>query len=332
MHKRIDALLGAVLLLSSASAQDPEFSQFYAAPVYLNPAFAGTTVQPKIHLNFRDQWPAISNAYVTMAVSYDQYFESFNSGLGVQLVADRAGGGIYSTYTAVGVYSYQADVSDEFAFKAGLHAGIGQKRLDLSKVYFYDQINPITGFTDPGNNINPTGESSNIRSSLIHAELGAGLLAYSRVFFLGIAARHLNQPIETFRHDYTARLPMRIAAHAGAALPMGSSRSDVTLAPNVLYTQQASFRQMNAGTYLKVGAVLGGAWLRHDFSNIDAVILLVGTQLGVFRGAYSYDMTLSDLRSQSGGAHELSITLNFEELPGAKKTSSYKSLRCPAML
>jgi hypothetical protein len=117
----------------------------------------------------------------------------------------------------------------------------------------------------------------------------------------------------------------------GAAIPMGGRNSDVTLAPNLLYTRQASFSQLNTGMYLKAGYVFGGAWLRYDFDNIDALILLVGTQIGVWKAGYSYDLTVSSLAGHSGGAHELSITFDFDELPGARKGSSAKLLQCPAM-
>ena len=35
-----------------AFAQDPAFSQFYANPLYLNPAFAGTNDCPRANLSF----------------------------------------------------------------------------------------------------------------------------------------------------------------------------------------------------------------------------------------------------------------------------------------
>ena len=36
----------------SASAQDPEFTQFYSNPVYLNPAFAGAARRPRFVMNY----------------------------------------------------------------------------------------------------------------------------------------------------------------------------------------------------------------------------------------------------------------------------------------
>ena len=41
-------------------AQDPQFTQFYANPLYLNPAFAGTARCPRICMNYRNQWPNLS--------------------------------------------------------------------------------------------------------------------------------------------------------------------------------------------------------------------------------------------------------------------------------
>ena len=60
-----------------SKAQDPAFSQFYANPLYLNPAFSGSAPKgaPRGNLNYRDQWPGIGRTYVTTAVSYDQYVD-----------------------------------------------------------------------------------------------------------------------------------------------------------------------------------------------------------------------------------------------------------------
>ena len=77
------AFLIAPLLFEKASCQDPQFSQFYAAPLYLNPAFAGSALEARIGLNYRNQWPQISNAnFETFAAYFDTYFDEYNSGVG----------------------------------------------------------------------------------------------------------------------------------------------------------------------------------------------------------------------------------------------------------
>jgi len=52
---------GLLLLLAiNMDAQDPIYSQYYTAPLQLNPAFAGNTDYPLFHANYRLQWPAIA--------------------------------------------------------------------------------------------------------------------------------------------------------------------------------------------------------------------------------------------------------------------------------
>src|SRR5436189_2259979 len=64
----ICALLASQLL----KAQDPHFSQFFASPLTLNPAFTGKfDGQWRVAAIHRDQWPSIPKAYVTTAASFD---------------------------------------------------------------------------------------------------------------------------------------------------------------------------------------------------------------------------------------------------------------------
>src|ERR1035441_5764055 len=98
-------IFGMITVLSMA--QDPEFSQFYAAPLYLNPAFAGSVRCPRITLNYRDQWPAMPGTFVTYAVSYDQYVSSLNGGIGLLVWNDNAGSGTMKTENISGIYAYQ---------------------------------------------------------------------------------------------------------------------------------------------------------------------------------------------------------------------------------
>lgn len=328
----ISVLVIFLTLFGKMNAQDPEFSQFYANPLYLNPAYAGTTLNPKFHINFRDQWPAFSHAYVSYSASYDQYFEGIDGGIGILFLGDVAGGGIYNTFTISGMYSYQLDLSDYMALKIGLQASYVQKQLDFNKLFFYDQIDPVTGFYDAGNNLNPTTETSPYAPTIQYADFSAGILGYSEYIFAGVSVKHLNRPIEAFTNDYNAALPMRYTVHAGALIPLGSGRDEITMGPNFMYTQQAKFRQLNAGSYFKFGNFFTGAWYRYNISYSDAVILLVGVQTGILKTGYSYDYSISDLQGKSGGSHEISIVLNFDDLDGINNSRMLgKSLQCPPL-
>jgi len=91
-----------LVFTTAANAQDPAFSQFYANPLYLNPAFAGASPDgcPRTTLNYRDQWPGIGRTYVTTSVAYDQHINSLGGGLGIMVSQDRSGAGNLKTLNA----------------------------------------------------------------------------------------------------------------------------------------------------------------------------------------------------------------------------------------
>ena len=85
-------LISVAVLMSTVKdsrAQDPHFSQFYAAQLYLNPAFAGSSAGSRLMANYRHQWAGIPGAFVTYAFSYDHNFSRLNSGLGLFLFRIR---------------------------------------------------------------------------------------------------------------------------------------------------------------------------------------------------------------------------------------------------
>ena len=116
-------------------AQDPHFSQFYANSLYLNPALAGSVVCPRLNLNYRNQWPAISGTFITYSASYDQHIDVLNGGIGVLVYSDRQGAGTLSTTNFSGIYSYRLEVSRNFSLKAGYKQHIS-KKFKLRKINF----------------------------------------------------------------------------------------------------------------------------------------------------------------------------------------------------
>jgi hypothetical protein len=72
MKKFLFTLFVCIALASVSTAQDPNFSQFFASPLTLNPALTGKFDGVyRFAANYRNQWPTISNAYTTMTASID---------------------------------------------------------------------------------------------------------------------------------------------------------------------------------------------------------------------------------------------------------------------
>ncbi|NDE62667.1 MAG: type IX secretion system membrane protein PorP/SprF, partial [Cyclobacteriaceae bacterium] len=53
--KEVLALVFSLMSLASL-AQDIQYSQYYANPIYLNPAMTGSTGMTRLGVNFRNQW------------------------------------------------------------------------------------------------------------------------------------------------------------------------------------------------------------------------------------------------------------------------------------
>ncbi len=79
MMRRLALTLLFGLTIWVTQAQDPQFSQFYANPLYLNPAFAGGALAPRVMMNYRNQWPGLAANYVTTSFAVDHYFANANS-------------------------------------------------------------------------------------------------------------------------------------------------------------------------------------------------------------------------------------------------------------
>ena len=304
---------------SNAYSQDPQFTQFYANPIYLNPAFAGSNGCPRIGMNHRNEWPNLTGNYVTYSVAYDQYFKNISGGIGVIGMHDQQGQGTILTSMLGLVYSYHLKVNRKFSMMFGARAAMFNKYVDWDKLTFGDMIDPRRGFIYATGDV-PRG------GSRYFFDASAGVVGYSKNFFFGFAAHHLNTPNESMIIG-DSKLPMRFTGHMGAEIPLGKKSqysNGTSIMPNIVYQYQNGFQEINIGTYVKYGAFNVGAWFR----NRDAFILAIGVNTGKFKLGYSYDVTVSKLNNGvSGGSHEISLGINFN---CKDKPTTFRTISCPS--
>lgn len=320
----------ALLMGIGAFAQDPQLSQFYAAPLYLNPALTGNTFQDRIGLNYRLQWPAIGPGYKTYAVTYDHRSPTLNSGIGGMVMRDQAGSfGLNFTQAALS-YSYEARLNRRQAIRGGLRMGYTMRSYDPKGMLFADQV-----IRDNA----PTSIEPTMLQSVSYIDFSAGLLYYSEQFWAGASVNHLNQPQESFFLDGDTKLPLRVSMHAGYRFAVDGrslrhSETQMTLAAH--YKAQDKWDQLDIGGYIDHNSVNFGMWYRGlpglkayqpGYTNDDAVILMFGYRTPYqLRIVYSYDVTVSKLTMKSGGAHEISI---IYEWPKHNKNRRYRAVPCP---
>ena len=312
--KRYEFILFVLLgLAMGLGAQDLQFTQFYANPLYLSPAFAGSEYCPRMCFNYRNQWPNLSGTYVSYSASYDRYVEAISGGLGFLVTSDNQARGTLKTTSASLIYSYNITVTRSFSIKAALQATYFQKTIDRSKLNFGDMIDARRGFVWNTNEIIPMQNKRN-------ADFSAGILGHSRHYFFGVAANHITQPDEGLLGP--SKLPLKLTVHAGAIINLEKG-SESSISPNILFQQQQNFTQLNLGVYFTKQYFVAGLWYR----NSDAFIVLLGIQTNHLKLGYSYDVTVSKLASNTAGSHEVSFQLRFE---CKKKRPRYRLLDCPS--
>jgi type IX secretion system PorP/SprF family membrane protein len=318
-------LVGFLFSVTMVSGQDAVFSQFYANPVYLNPALAGNVICPRIALNYRNQYPALGGNYVTYNAAADMYVKSFSGGMAVIATSDRTGP--LASISGNIAYAYHLRLTQKLRMNAALQAGYYQLRLNWDNLVFEDMIVPSTGEIISGSEAQPS------KLNVGDVDFSTGLvLGYDERFYLGAAAHHITNPDLAFYQGNISRLSTRFTIHAGGifslkqAIP-GRENDDFSLSPNLVYIQQGKFHQLNGGMYLNFYPFVTGLWFRHNFENPDAAIIMLGFQQPTFKVGYSFDCTVSKLGMPPGGTHEISFVWY---LPCPKKDFQYKAIKCPS--
>jgi len=321
MSKLISQTFSVIFVFSimlNLRAQDPIFTQFYANPLYLNPAMAGSNICARYGLNYRNQWPSTSANFVTQSFAYDQKFKAINGGFGVLAMHDQQGSNTLQTTSLAAIYSYHLKVNRKFTMMFGGQAQFAMKFLDWNKLTFGDMIDPRRGFIYQSGDVPRGGRKG-------YFDVSAGFVGFTKSFYFGGAVHHLNRPNESVIVG-NSRLPMRFTGHVGADIRLGKKSvfgNKASLSPNIIFRYQQGFMELNIGTYFKYDIFTVGAWFR----NSDAFILLLGIQHKRFRIGYSYDITVSRLTNQSGGSHEVSLGFT---LPCKDKKVLFRTISCPS--
>lgn len=331
-----------LFISSSAHAQDPQYSQYYAAPLYLNPAFAGSELTGRVGFNYRNQWPSIDAQFTTFSAYYDTYLNDYNSGIGVLVTQDTEGAAKLRSTSISGIYSYELKISDNAYFRPGFQATYIRREIGFyENLIFANQINPSDPFGPilPGTGLDGLGNPVNLLS------LTFGGLFFTENLWIGFSTHHVNQPNQSFI-DGDSPLPMKLSFHAGYRIPLGegSMRQDFThmrrqryFTPTVNYKKQGPFEQLDVGAYFYVEPIVFGVWYRglpykpvEKQSNRDAIVMMFGVNLlsGLNVG-YSFDYTVSQLGIQSGGAHELSLSWTLPNKHEGEPRRRDTILPCP---
>jgi type IX secretion system PorP/SprF family membrane protein len=325
--KRIIYLLILLFIsITDSFGQDPTFSQFYANALYLSPSFTGATSEYRFALNYRNQWPAIPGVFHTYSISFDKAMTSFNSGIGVLATYDVAGSGNLSTTNIGLLYSYDFNINKEWHIRPGINFKFYYLGLDIGKLVFNSQI---TG----------SGTSPSITplpfDNVADVDFATSGLVYNERIWAGFTLDHLLRPKTSFYGD-DATVPVKFNFYGGAQILKKTrlrqkGQDIVSVALN--FQKQAKFYQSDLGLYYYKDPLIFGVWYRGiPFATSqagDAIIGLIGIKTDQLHIGYSYDFTISNLISSTGGAHEISIVYEFNRLSTGQLKKRIRAIPCP---
>ena len=323
MHglKRILILIFFNFIIIVAGAQDLHFSQFYNAPLLTNPANTGflPDADYRIGAHYRNQWSSIlADPYKTTSVFGDAQvlrnkFDNGWVGIGGAILSDVAGAGSLRSTKVYVSAAYHQMLEESSLLSAGVNMGWVNKRIDASKLKFPDQYDGQ--FFD---NSLPTSVDL-FTSSVHYFDMQVGLnYAYfpddNTYLNVGYSIQHVNRPVETFfsQSPDSARIALRHIGFINALLKVNYR---VIINPGMYYSVQAIASEfvvgMNANYNLTDGGgiqLIAGAYYRAG----DAVIPSLGFQLAHVRFTFSYDATVSTLKTYNNmmGASEFNVIKN----------------------
>ena len=199
------SVLAGLSLSSLALAQDPQFSQFYATPTYLSPAFAGTTVQSRFALQCRDQWPSVPGAFVSYNLAADQYLSNLNSGIGILASGDQAGSGALRSTSITLQYAYEIRLKHKVYLRPALQIGYVNHTVDYSRLIFNDQL-------ERGGDVSTYDYYDGRKVG--YADIGSGLLYFTPRLWLGVALLHMNQGNQSLLQGESV-VPRAFSMHGG---------------------------------------------------------------------------------------------------------------------
>lgn len=322
----------------NSQAQGLHFSQYYNAPLLLNPA--NTALMPdndfRVGVNYRNQWSSVPVPYRTFSIFADmQALRNRNQsnwlGVGLAFWNDKAGNGDLSLSRIDLSIAYHVQMGESAMISAGISAGNAQRTVDFNKLTFDKQWD---GFKfDPAKPNFEGGYTD--RSSFFDVAAGVNFAYFpneNMYLKIGAGVAHLTQPKETF-YEQDNKMGIRPTGNVDLMVKLNEA---IILNPSVYFTTQKGASELVYGTLFTANvsggnnnqkggtSLIFGAFHRWN----EAIIGTAGLQYEHFKFMGSYDFTISTLSSANKGKGAFELGIIYEGVYG-EFSRQRQSYNCP---
>ncbi len=276
--------------------QDPQYSQYMFNQVVINPAYLGSKDAINVTGLFRKEWVNVNGSPQTTNFSIAAPLKAKKIGIGGHIVQETIGPKQWmSAYLD---YCYRVKLG-KGKLSFGLSTGVVSFNFNTAKLDLSDKYEPTL--------------YSSATQRAIKFDMAAGLYYYSRSFFAGLSATHLNSPklISTTSNSGQTVNFYNLQPHF--MLTMGKAFSinqNLVFSPSVLVKtvmgKQVS-ADLNANFLIREKIWLGVSCR----SSLTAVVLAQFLVTDKLKIGYSYDYGLKGIARTSYGSHEIMMSFDF---------------------
>jgi len=330
----IFVILTLLGFIPGANCQDMNYSQYFSTPLYYNPAYTGINTGVRARFLFRNQWPSLP-------VSYKSYYFAAelgdrnlpgSGGIGIMINQDTPDLGVINNFGAALTIGVRIPITSFMISQLGIKAGIMQRRVNWADLVFADQLDPRYGNIYQSSFIPSDGNKRTV------PDFGAGgVLQFINPNGnisgnIGFAVDHIFQPDVSFLSTGASLYPRKWVGQFDLIFttgPGGSSSSSMSRSGNdplkinigAIYQNQANLNSLQVGLNLLKYNIYLGAWYKNTITGVvnSAVALVAGYKYTFYEDMsikfmYSYDLQVSGALNGTGGAHEISLILEFDKL------------------
>ena len=342
-------LLGLFILLCSfdAAAQDPYFSQYYAAPLQVNPAMTGVYEgRFRAVVNYRQQWGSVlgTNPFRTVGASFDMRYRIGRGdylAYGFNFLHDEVGQANFSQDKGYLNLAYMKQLGggrystvDQYLI-AGVQVGGNQVSVDFGNLWFSSQFDASSASID----FTASNQEAMLTAvNQTYFDANVGLLWYALFddnmsLYAGGAMHHVNSPKLSFLGDNSVEVYRRYTGQVGGEIPL--SRKELSLLPSAIFMSQGpSFISIFGGNFRYTNrdwreiAIRAGMW-GHLANNVDgagfsnmiftAILELEKVDIGI-----SYDVNTGRVSQPTNGRGGFELSMQYKH----PARSRYK-VNCP---
>jgi len=302
----------------AAAQQVPMYSQYIMNGFLINPSFAGRDGYTTVNLTVRDQWVGMTGAPTTYAASFqtrllkDSYISKSTS-VRKKFVKPTRGGN-------VGLGGYLFNDNNGIMHRTGIqaayayHISMGRTEgnpnylsFGLAMTAYQFVVNTNGVIYDPADPL-----LNSYQRSVFIPDFNFGASFTTSKYYAGFAMTNLLRG-SLFISDSASNKRTELGNYfltGGMKFPVAP---DWVIEPSTLIkSSDMLFKSIQADLTTRV-YYKDDYWVGLSWRTSDAIVLMVGLKYDRYYFAYAYDITLTDIRKQSFGTHELTLAVKFGE-------------------